>query len=216
METDIAKFAADADNPEYPEPIRARLRVVGETAQKNIEAINARRHGLVERLTRDANALLKSPKSKTEKIYAVWALADELYAHTAKNVACKRGCSHCCHIAVAVTPDEAEAIGKRIGRKPHRAPLRKNPGAGFAFGYHNPCTFLRSGECSIYANRPLACRIHYSLDVDALLCELRPPQSSPVPLMNPLDANMLLLYVVQPESENCLADIREFFPPRKL
>lgn len=215
MNTDIRQFAIDADDARYPEPVRARLRIVAETAQKNLDAINARLQPHVEGIKRDGNAILRSPKSKTEKVYAVWALADRFYSVVGKNVACRRGCSHCCHIAVALTVAEAEAVGKRIGRKPHKdVPLRIDAKIGVEWGYHNPCTFLRNGECSIYAHRPLACRAHYSLDVDALLCELRPPQASPVPYMNPLDINTLMLKAVQPESPNCIADIREFFPPR--
>ncbi|WP_234461062.1 YkgJ family cysteine cluster protein [Burkholderia pseudomallei] len=214
MDTDMRKFAADADNPAFPEPIRARLRVVAETATKNLEAINAGRRKVFDSVKRDGNALLRSPKSKVEKVYAIWALADRFYASTGKNVACKRGCSHCCHVAVAVTVPEAEAIGKRIGRIPRKVPLRMDAKIGVESGYHNPCTFLRNGECSIYANRPLACRIQYSLDVDALLCELG-PIPSPVPYMNPLDMNMLLLKALEPTSPDCVADIREFFPPKK-
>jgi hypothetical protein len=216
MHTDTNQLAIEAENPSYPEPIRARLRVVAETAAENLKAINARMARDFEAVRRDGNAILRSKKSKIEKIYAVWSLADRLYAGTGKNVACRRGCSHCCHIGVAVHPLEAEAIGKRIGRTPREnVNLRKNVAEGFAFGYGNPCTFLKDGECSIYAHRPLACRVQFSLDVDSLLCELRPPEVSPVPYLNPTDINFLLLQVIEPTGEKCLADIREYFPPRK-
>lgn len=214
---DIAQRFAEADDPTFPDEVRARLRIVDQTARRNLDAINARMRLQFESVKRDGNAILRSPKSKVEKVYAIWALADRFYAGTGKNVACKRGCSHCCHIAVAMTAPEAEAIGKRIGRTPRKdVPLRQDVKIGVESGYHNPCTFLRNGECSIYAHRPLACRIHYSLDVDALLCELTASKPLPVPFLNPTDMNLLLLGALEPESPDCCADIREFFPQRKV
>lgn len=216
MKNDLTAFAISAQNPTYPEPIRERLRVVADSAQSNMDAINRRLAPRFKSIERRGNAILNAPMSTTKKIYAIWAICDELNSENGKNVACRRGCSHCCHIAVAITPEEAEAIGKRIGRAPRKdVTLCRNPSEGFDFGYDNPCTFLKDGECSIYEHRPLACRAHFSLDVDALLCELHPPESSPVPLLNPKNVNMLLVYAINPTDEKSLADIREYFPPKK-
>lgn len=99
--------------------------------------------------------------------------------------ACARGCAHCCHQRVEVTPPEVVAIAGHLrehwsedgadpvatlddlarrldhvadrmrARQSHRDPVR--------------CAFLDDAEtCTIYAARPLACRRGHSLD--AAIC----------------------------------------------
>lgn len=215
-EQDQMERFAESTDPRFPHTVNARLKVVGDTARANLEAINARLLPRVPEFNRRAQAIIDSPKSKTAKIYALWALMDEVGAMNVGHVACRRGCNHCCHTEVLMSPEEAEAMGKRIGRSPRRPRLRDDRDENFDCSYANPCTFLKDGECSIYENRPVACRACYSLDVDALLCEVpngEPPR--PVPHMNPTPFNLVLLHIVQPQTAFCMADIREFFPARK-
>jgi hypothetical protein len=200
---------------QYPPAIQKRIAIVDETAHNNLDAINARIGPHMPRFKARVKTILSAPKSVTNKIIALWELADEMMAFNGKNVACKRGCSHCCHIAVAVHPAEADVIGKRIGRVPRKDVTLRSNFKGFDYGYHNPCTFLMNGQCSIYANRPLACRVQYSLDVDSLLCELNPLEPVPVPYINPLKFNYALAQIVQPAQRESSADIREFFPSAK-
>lgn len=137
-----------------------------------------------------------------------------------QHAACRRGCSHCCHIPVTITDVEARIIGKAIGRPPERPAgalsieeaaeaLAALPGTA-AVSYASPCTFLEDGLCSIYAHRPPACRVHINLDRDELLCRLEPGASIPVPYANSTEikAHYALL---QPSA--VWADIRAFFPP---
>ena len=64
-----------------------------------------------------------------------------------------------------------------------------------------------------YEHRPLACRVHFNLDIDPLLCELTPPESSPVPMFNTREHQFgALLLMGGPSNHNRLGDIREFFP----
>lgn len=204
--------------------VRARLATVGPVAERNRDAINKRiTSDFWRNLTKQANALIHSNHGIGRKLEMLWKLADSLMAFNGRNVACKRGCSHCCHIAVAVVEPEAKLIGRKIGRAPADAPGRYGF-QGFDYGYHNPCTFLRDGECSIYEYRPLACRLQYSLDDDALLCNLTPPHSVTVPLLNATKFDELQVAIlahdggakdweqIRPEHLPKYDDIRQWFP----
>ncbi|CAJ7796628.1 Flagellin N-methylase [Burkholderia pseudomallei] len=209
---EMARFAASTD-PRFPQAVNERLQVVAETAEANLNAINARLRPRIREFNRRAQAIVDSPKSKISKVHALWALIDDMNAMNVGHVACRRGCNHCCHTEVLMSPEEAEAVGKRIGRMPRHPKLRGDRDENFDCSYLNPCTFLENGECSIYENRPVACRAQYSLDVDALLCEIpadEPPR--PVPYQNPTPFNMILLHIIRPQVAECMADIREFFP----
>lgn len=87
---------------------------------------------------------------------------------------CKRGCSACCHINVDITNDEAEILRKlphgrenlelhkKLGHSP-RSNLSKEQSA---------CPFLKDNECSIYDNRPFACRVYHVVS-DPKFCDIR-------------------------------------------
>lgn len=122
--------------------------------------------------------------------------------------ACKKGCSHCCHIPVAVSDLEASVIGKRIWMRPHTPSYAQAPSER-AYGYNHPCPFLTAGVCSIYAHRPFACRVHFNMDRDDLLCRLLPDMLVPVPYA---DMRQLQQAYVMLEPNARLADVREFFP----
>jgi Fe-S-cluster containining protein len=140
--------------------------------------------------------------------------------------ACRSGCSHCCHIGVLVSETEASVIGRAIGRKPVDSPRARAPAdllkngvtpevdawrADVYFGV--PCTFLdTSGRCSIYEERPLACRMQLNLDRDDLLCRLVPDQLIPVPYLNMMTSLDAQTMVIGPNTK--LADIRDWFPTR--
>jgi Fe-S-cluster containining protein len=97
-------------------------------------------------------------------------------------IACKSGCSFCCHLRVTVAPHEAIALfrylssqipaalaqgiaqriqanAERIAHMTEEQDLATNV----------KCAFLVDGACSAYRARPMACALHHSLDVDA--CE---------------------------------------------
>ena len=138
--------------------------------------------------------------------------------------ACRQGCSHCCHIPVALTDVEARLIGERIGRTPAVPPHAPRgeaalgqaqvPGApADDAGYTDPCPFLEQDVCSIYTHRPLACRVQLNMDADAALCVLR---EDGVPVDVPYaDATTLkaAYWLAQPAAR--WADIRALFPSTK-
>jgi hypothetical protein len=84
-------------------------------------------------------------------------------------VACRRGCSYCCHNAVAATAPEALLLAAHVRGRIERgelvrddlaARLRSTAGKGRIerFGAKLPCALLGNALCSAYTARPLACR----------------------------------------------------------
>ncbi|RYE42898.1 MAG: YkgJ family cysteine cluster protein [Hyphomicrobiales bacterium] len=117
--------------------------------------------------------------------------------------ACRTGCAHCCHIPVALSRKEAELLARASGRRmteprtPVRPALPSDPAPIKAatarlqqWPTGTPCPFLADQTCSVYAARPLVCRMLINLDDDDLLCR----QSAEGPA-------------------EVLADLRDFFPP---
>ena len=174
--------------------------------------------------------IIGSPRSISAKIEQLWALADELTAELKPFAACRKGCSHCCHTSVILPQQEAELIGKKIGRKPKQLTNReyRREKRELLSGYGSPCPFLKNDACSIYAARPLACRQQLNFDKDALLCELT--VVSKVPYLDARAYNEALGMMTAPhrdkfdtvDGETTLrrelleppvtGDIREFFP----
>lgn len=195
--------------------VKARIAEGPEIALARMSRINARIEphwkGFVKRLT----DLLNVRRPLHYKIIGYWRIVDEMMAFNGDDVACKRGCSHCCHAAVLVPHAEAAVIGVQIKRKPEQAKQRRNAD-DVPWGYDHPCTFLVNDECSIYENRPTVCRVHYSLDVDALMCELTPPESKAVPFLNDMHYQMTLLRLIQSVGVMpSVGEIRELWPVAK-
>jgi hypothetical protein len=198
--------------PASAEAIAARAEAMRGYAQARSDRINERAGPHYKaRLDATLARLRRDSRSTRSKIRELWRIADGFGSFTGEDVACRRGCSHCCHIAVSVPKQEAQLIGELIGRKPEPAPLRISF-EHVSWGYHNPCGFLRDGECSIYEHRPLACRVHYSVDTDDLMCRLDPPHTNRVPFLNTARFTYALVDIVAEGSFPHFADIREWFP----
>lgn len=195
-----------------PTTLRAQFPVIQAHAKKSVDAVatemDKRRHR-----TAVSQLLTAANSSATKLAHAVKLLheaADILNSAAAPHAACKRNCSHCCHIPVALAQIEADVIGKSIGRKPRQ--LARTLPTRETSGYAQPCPFLKEGACSIYAHRPLACRLHISLAPHDELCRLLPGVSVPVPLLN--TQTFQALYVIRCERQP-MGDIRDFFPPEQ-
>lgn len=156
-----------------------------------------------------------SPVTKVALLRAV----TDLIAHAARgNVACSKGCSACCHIAVLVSPPEAAVIGSEIGVQAAFIARGWRPDQGDAMAdrhYGVPCPFLKDNACSIYASRPLACRTQYNVDADALLCTVAPDEAPiTVPYWNHQWLTTQISHAFA-ASMFGFADIRDFFPKGK-
>lgn len=139
--------------------------------------------------------------------------ADVWAQNVAPHAACKKGCSHCCHIPVLIGRGEAMVIGKAADKKPADLSLKPLDGDFDSLslertGYDNPCPFLVNNTCSIFENRPTACRTLYNMDQDNLLCHLHPDERINVPYANKENFAMAEAMI----SNGMVADIRQWFP----
>lgn len=205
----IRWVSRDSDPPE----VRARLAQLDSYVQDRNGSIQARIAPHAASIERQLRSIEYSNQSMRSKLRELWAIATFVGTLTEGSVACKRGCSHCCHCPVMITKEEAESVGQAIGRKPSSAPPRLSSDH-IEWGYHNPCPFLGSdGACSIYESRPLECRLMWNVDVDDLLCQLRPPGGTRMPI---LDLRNIAATWVRAQWRAGIdvhfADIREWFP----
>ena len=146
--------------------------------------------------------------------------ADSVTGSAAPLAACRKGCSHCCHIAVMISRAEALVIAKETG-----APL--NPLAGKytmanvdedsesykaatqeAFG--KPCTFLKDDVCGIYSSCHLKCRLLLNMDEDALLCQLVEGSTINVPYLNTQEHHVDSVVILRAQQD--YDDIRNWLP----
>ena len=149
------------------------------------------------------------------KIHRVHVVTDRVYAAAAGHMACRRGCAHCCHVAVVLTGAEAAYVGERIGRAP--ADIRESrPPDVKRFSGSEPCTFLRGTECSIYEHRPMACREAHNFDEDDYWCRPENWNKPGAIVPRPTIPGLRDAYrVASAKSGTVIADIREWFPKKE-
>lgn len=82
-------------------------------------------------------------------------------------VECRKGCTACCYIPLAVTAVEAIAAAAAVLRdEPAVGRVRSSgaqPSGAERWRRRIPCVLLQEGACTIYAQRPLPCRAYVSL-----------------------------------------------------
>jgi Fe-S-cluster containining protein len=193
---------------QLPVHILRRLPTAQAAAEAHASVINARLMERYAEFSERLRVLQGFPAMKREKLQKLRQLADEMAALAADQAACRKGCTHCCHIPVALVQSEANLIAKAIGR-PAKQLVKSSSPESRGYGYHMPCPFLKDNACQIYEDRPLSCRIHFNLDDDALLCELRTDSTVPVPL---LDMTTLQMVYMRLTAGDKIGDIRDFFP----
>jgi Fe-S-cluster containining protein len=182
-------------------------------AQKRVDKI--KRNMLALHINEMAVALQDEP-TRAGKFIWMRQMTDTLGKAVAGIVPCKDGCDHCCHMATNISIVEAQEIAEATGRAMVVPPDTDTIGGIEAdrVRYNGvPCVFLVEHRCSIYAHRPHACRVHYSVDRDDVLCEIVPGVQTRVPSLNNQNFNMLFLLAHGDPREALMADIRDFFPP---
>lgn len=112
-------------------------------------------------------------------------LADRVNDCLAPLAACRKGCHHCCSMVTLVYRFEAVRLAEVTGRKMTELPYRPHHQV---INTHRlqppqPCPFIVAGGCSVYADRPLICRLHHSLANDAELCRPLPSGQTQAPEM---------------------------------
>lgn len=91
-------------------------------------------------------------------------------------LACKAGCSHCCHAQVKVLAPEVFQIAREIKKLTPESLLaiterlthylQQQSSQAMQWQTRPPCPFLQNNLCSIYAIRPAVCRRGHSLQLD--------------------------------------------------
>lgn len=81
-----------------------------------------------------------------------------------QNLTCTKGCSFCCYINVDISPTEARVLINYVTPEV-KEKLIAQQGYGLKkydlLPYQKrACAFLKDNKCSIYAERPMACRKH--------------------------------------------------------
>lgn len=200
---------------------RVRQRETDVLGPSGRETLDARAKAVLQPANGDrlrlVNEALAAP-SRAKAIVWLHRAADRLGMAVAPEVACRRGCSACCHQDVLVSDAEAALIGRAIGRKPVAEPAgavvvgRDLQDAPVVPIRHSgePCTFLQDDQCSIFRNRPLMCRLHANFDRDALLCQIVPGESISAPYV---DASIeKAVYHGKVTAGGLVADLRDWFP----
>ena len=219
-----AHLAAVADQLARQDDAALHARVIAAT-----RTIGAERERLFRRALQAHSVEAKVHWLRTEA---------DLVAQTAAPLSpCRAGCAHCCHQGVAIARKEAELIGREIGRPVATPPAARvlrpdlleraesaqaqmerfqQQRAWMVDTYTGvPCTFLVGDRCSIYAHRPIVCRLHISLAEDDLLCRFVPGHDEVrVPYVDARGEQQLYVMALADE-RLALADIRDWFPHKE-
>lgn len=147
-----------------------------------------------------------SPRSKYAKLRV---LADRIAEAMAPYAACREGCTHCCHKSVPISLHEAELLSAATGRQMRAVRLASGPKTVEEDVPTDPCPFLVETSCSIYGQRPIACRVAFNLAEDNFFCDpaVAPPNSVP-PAMK-MDVFLMAFAIIF--SKQPVSDIRSFF-----
>lgn len=169
---------------------------------ENISPALAEREDALPKLLRHENA------SRAAKLRRTFRLIDELLEAASPYVACKKGCSSCCHMNVTISALEAEQIQRATGRRAKQLSSSMSHPLGEFQGVQ--CPFLRDGSCSIYEVRPYMCRKHVNFDETAYWCDPQRMHTAELPMVSFSGPRDAYFDVIGPNGVT--ADIRDFFP----
>lgn len=187
------------------------------SVEANAAEILERGRTELDRLVDQAIKLIPSHRPARDRLEALSYLAEKASKIVQPSTPCRKGCAHCCHIAVAINSLEAEVIGRYTGRVPRRLPataadVRDRLDNNVTRFSRKPCTFLGAdNECTIYPVRPLPCAVHHSIEASADNCDLVHNAGAKV---SEIDLTRLYMASVgiAMSAGATFGDIREFFP----
>ena len=186
-------------------------------ADRNLTTIIDAHPTAIQELIAEAARIDRNPHlSNRSKRFHLTRVATEFSAFITPLTACKNRCSHCCNMATAISQEEANIIGEHLDIVP--MPVTFN-----LFDFYNsnghqdtymgvPCTFLSpEGACTIYDVRPMACRLHHSLEDSPDLCKMGVTQE--VGVINIYDIHHAYINATAVVANGgAIGDIRQFFP----
>lgn len=182
-----------------------------EAAEKNFQEIVSK-HPWVADVSSLTAPIINANASSRSKMQSLVRLADRINDAVSANVACQgNGCSKCCYQAVSVSGIEATWIHQKTGL-PMKSGISRNLDGLEAMRHEffgKPCPFLKSGTCSIYEVRPIACRLSMSIAHSPYFCDTQiPAELSAVPALN---MNEFWLAYGMLSLKTDIGDIRDFF-----
>jgi len=151
-----------------------------------------------------------APGSGRTKLRRIYGLMDKISVVRREFVACAKGCADCCKMNVTISKLEARSISEITGR----------PFADVADSVQHPtdafvgvsCPYLVNDVCSIYENRPLACRRHASFHSSSAWCKPEMLETEKVPLLQFGGIDQAFIELSTEKRKLVLADVRDFFP----
>lgn len=153
----------------------------------------------------------KTNASTRSKLQRVYKLADALMAYREPFTACKKGCADCCRMNISISAVEAARISAASGRQAKQ--LLKSKWHDVDEFAGDSCPFLgEENACSIYSDRPLACRNHASFDTDSAMCTPTAMNLAEMPMVNYDGLKESMLVLTESSPVPVFADIRDFFP----
>lgn len=102
-------------------------------------------------------------------------------------IGCKKGCSHCCYTWVSIAGPEALYTAKVLKQRDDAsiAKVRLADEQTKQYDFHSrppyPCPLLNEDICSIYENRPKACRLASSANAEICASAYHSIEDSDVP-----------------------------------
>lgn len=191
--------------PDYPQQL-ATARSRASEFQASLPSEMRAREDALPTTVGNMNA---SAKSRLRRIYA---LSDELARAREPFTACKMGCANCCRMNVTITSLEAEQLASVTGRKAAMVALSRPHQVGKFAGID--CPFLVESVCTVYVDRPLACRNHASYYMSNFACDTVNMPITDAPLVNFSGTTEALSLISAGKGPAVFADIRDFFPPK--
>lgn len=184
------------------------------SVEENAAAINSRFGGrlsvLIERRIPD---LFLTGSSAPKKYFRLTEIVDEISKVIAPNAPCKKGCAHCCKMAVGISEHEAKLISEYTGQAALPVTEIRLPDENVRRYAGVPCSFLNDdGTCSIYDVRPLACRAHHVVEDTAEGCEIN--EANKERTVASLDLSEIHFAAARILIDHAFGDIRQFFPRR--
>lgn len=122
----------------------------------------------VRLITKWMSMLVSLPKEKRAKLAHGFTdqILKEKMRGSQNKISCKRGCSHCCYMPVAITEDESKLLlnhldDAKIAQLKRQANLSTQEMQEASKDVRR-CAFLGANEeCTIYEDRPLTCRTYF-------------------------------------------------------